>query len=50
MVSLTPSPTQADLDSAGNAMAIQALVLQNEGWERDRSVPEPAEPGFSGEA
>ena len=38
-----------DLDANGNAVAIQTLVLQNEGWERDLSVVEPAEPGFSGE-
>jgi len=38
-----------ELDSAGNAVAIQALVLQNEGWERDVAVVEPVEPGFSGE-
>ena len=38
-----------ELDANGNAVAIQTLVLQNEGWERDLSVGEPAEPGFSGE-
>ena len=38
-----------DLDANGNAVAIQTLVLQNEGWERDVSVGEPAEPEFSGE-
>ena len=38
-----------ELDSAGNAVAIQALVLQNEGWERDVAVVEPVEPAFSGE-
>jgi phage tail-like protein len=38
-----------DLDANGNAVAIQTLVLQNEGWERDLSVGEPTEPGFSGE-
>ena len=35
-----------DLDANGNAVAIQTL---NEGWERDTSVVEPSEPGFSGE-
>lgn len=35
-----------DLDANGNAVAIQSLVLQNEGWERDYDVAEPAEPGF----
>ena len=38
-----------DLDANGNAVAIQTLVLQNEGWERDLGVVEPAEPSFSGE-
>ena len=38
-----------ELDANGNAVAIQTLVLQNEGWERDLSVGEPAEPSFSGE-
>ena len=35
-----------DLDANGNAVAIQHLVLQNEGWERDVDVAEPAEPAF----
>jgi phage tail-like protein len=35
-----------DLDANGNLVAIQSLVLQNEGWERDYSVIEPAEPSF----
>ena len=41
-----PSEYQAigDLEADGNAIAIQKLVLQNEGWERDLSVVEPAEP------
>ena len=26
----------------GNAIAIQTLTLQNEGWERDRASPLPA--------
>ena len=33
-----------DLDANANAIAIQNLKLENEGWERDREVPEPAEP------
>jgi phage tail-like protein len=37
-----------DLDANGNAVAFQSLVLQNEGWERDASVAEPAEPSFGG--
>ena len=30
-----------ELDGMGTAVAIQSLVLQNEGWERDESVPQP---------
>lgn len=33
-----------ELDASANAVAIQSLVLQNEGWEKDRDVPEPQEP------
>ncbi len=29
-----------ELDSNGNAVAIESLVLQNEGWERDVEAPE----------
>jgi phage tail-like protein len=32
-----------DLDASANAVAIQTLKLENEGWERDPSVTEPAE-------
>ena len=32
-----------ELDAAGNAVAIQTIVLQNEGWERDTAVTEKAE-------
>lgn len=32
------------LDSAANAVAIQHIKLENEGWERDTSVLEPTEP------
>lgn len=35
-----------ELDASGNAVAIQTLKLENEGWERDYSVTEPAEPSF----
>jgi phage tail-like protein len=44
-----PSSYQAlaDLDAGGNAISIQSLVLQNEGWERDTSVQPPPEPSFS---
>ena len=37
-----------DLDANGAAVAIQTLVLENEGWERDLSVVEPVEPSFNG--
>jgi phage tail-like protein len=32
-----------DLDAGGNAVAIQTITLQNEGWHRDRAVVEPVE-------
>ena len=35
-----------ELDASGNAVAIQMLKLENEGWERDYSVTEPSEPSF----
>jgi phage tail-like protein len=36
-----------DLDSNANAIAIQHIKLENEGWERDDSVQEPTEPSFT---
>jgi phage tail-like protein len=36
-----------DLDANANAVAIQHIKLENEGWERDTSVPEPTEPSFT---
>ncbi|HEX3296409.1 MAG TPA: phage tail protein [Nocardioides sp.] len=36
-----------DLDANANAVAIQHLKLENEGWERDREVPEPTEPSLT---
>ena len=36
-----------DLDSNANAVAIARLKLENEGWERDYDVAEPAEPTFT---
>lgn len=33
-----------DLDANANAIAIQTIKLENEGWERDPDVSEPAEP------
>lgn len=32
-----------ELDAAGGCLAIERLVLQHEGWERDTSVVEPQE-------
>lgn len=36
-----------DLDANANAVAIQTIKLENEGWERDVEVTEPAEPSFN---
>ena len=35
-----------ELDASANAVAIQSLKLENEGWERDTEVSEPEEPSF----
>ncbi len=35
-----------DLDANANAVAIQHLKLENEGWERDDAKQEPTEPSF----
>lgn len=35
-----------ELDASANAIAIQTIQLQNEGWERDYDVSEPTEPSF----
>ena len=32
-----------ELDANANAVAIQTLKLENEGWERDYEIPEPQE-------
>jgi phage tail-like protein len=37
----------ADLDANANAVNIQHLKLENEGWERDAEVPEPTEPALT---
>ena len=34
------------LDANANAIAIEHIKLENEGWERDQSVKEPVEPSF----
>jgi phage tail-like protein len=38
---------QPDLDANANAIAIQTIKLENEGWERDYDVTEPTEPQFT---
>jgi phage tail-like protein len=38
---------QPDLDANANAVAIQHIKLENEGWERDYDVGEPTEPSFT---
>jgi phage tail-like protein len=35
-----------ELDASANAVAIQSIKLENEGWERDTEVTEPEEPSF----
>ncbi len=44
-----PSEFQSlpELDASGNAVAIQTLKLENEGWERDYEAGEPSEPSFT---
>ena len=37
-----------DLDANANAVAIQHIKLENEGWDRDPAVVEPQEPSFPG--
>jgi phage tail-like protein len=36
-----------DLDANANAVAIQSIKLENEGWEQDYEIPEPSEPTFT---
>jgi len=36
-----------ELDANANAVAIQSIKLENEGWERDYEVVEPTEPTFT---
>ena len=37
----------ADLDANANAVLIQHIKLENEGFERDAEVPEPSEPALA---
>ena len=47
-----PSEVQilGEMDANANAVAIQSLKLECEGWERDYEVPEPEEPSFTNPA
>jgi phage tail-like protein len=36
-----------ELDANANAVAIESMVIQHEGFERDLSVKEPTEPSFT---
>jgi phage tail-like protein len=36
----------SDLDANANAIAIQHIKLENEGWQADEGVTEPSEPSF----
>jgi hypothetical protein len=36
-----------DLDANANAVAIQHIKLENEGWKRDEEVPKPNEATFT---
>src|SRR5437867_4215831 len=36
-----------DLDANANAVAIEHIKLENEGWLRDPETPEPSEPTFT---
>jgi phage tail-like protein len=38
---------QADLDANANAVLIQSIKIENEGWERDTNVTEPTEPSYT---
>jgi len=39
--------TLPELDASGNAVAVETIKLENEGWERDYEVSEPEEPSFT---
>ena len=36
-----------ELNANANAVAIQSIKLENEGWERDYDINEPTEPSFT---
>jgi len=37
----------SDLDANDTSVAFESITIQHEGWERDYSVTEPAEPSFT---
>jgi phage tail-like protein len=37
----------ADLDANANAVLIESITIENEGWERDPEVTEPTEPSLT---
>lgn len=37
----------SELDGMGNALVIESMTIQNEGWERDWTVTEQKEPAFT---
>jgi phage tail-like protein len=37
----------SELDGSGNALVIESITVQNEGWTRDWTATEQAEPGFT---
>ena len=37
----------SDLDGVGNALVLESMTLQNEGWDRDDTLSEVAEPSFT---
>ena len=47
---LAAMPTLPELAANAHAVAIQRIRLENEGWERDTDVVEPAEPSLGASA
>jgi phage tail-like protein len=39
--------TLPELDASANAVAIETITLQHEGWQRDTAATEPTEPSFT---
>jgi phage tail-like protein len=37
----------SELDGMGNALIVESMTIQNEGWERDWTVTEQKEPSFT---